>query len=126
MLVQPSKPSDPPRPLAVDADDAVAARWGPGGRCRRLSSLEVGFGRAVRPVPPWSDGPLVPRTALRRPRAGGAGDRVDHLWMRVPSAVGVRRDTAMSVIVLRAAQVVGVLVLSCIAVGVVVGLVQWL
>jgi hypothetical protein len=32
----------------------------------------------VRPVPPWSDGPLVPRTALRRPCAGGAGDRVDH------------------------------------------------
>src|SRR3954452_6969809 len=46
--------------------------------------------------------------------------------MRVPSAAGVGRDTAMSGIVLRVAQVVGALVLAGIAVGVVVGFVQWL
>src|SRR3712207_8268057 len=42
------------------------------------------------------------------------------------SARGARRDTAMSRVVLRVAQIVGVLVLAGVAVGVVAGLVQWL
>ena len=44
--------------------------------------------------------------------------------MRVASVAGVRRETAMSGIVLRVAQVVGVLVLAGIAIGIVVGFVQ--
>ena len=44
--------------------------------------------------------------------------------MRVASVAGVRRETAMSGIVLRVAQVVGVLVLAGVAISIVVGFVQ--
>src|SRR5829696_212694 len=63
--------------------------------------------------------------ALRREQAGPSS-AVSRVRLAADGNRAARRDTAMSRVVLRVAQIVGVLVLAGLAIGVVLGLVQWL